>query len=78
MALLHENFSKMDLPEHCICGDIEDISHIYYCEILNSNTHILPYHYIFNGSIEQQVSIYKRMKTSMEHRMEYIDIFKSK
>ena len=77
MFLIHENFEKMGLPEHCICGENENITHIYTCDILNPDPHILPYKYILNGNIHEQISVYKRMQISMKTRQEYIDIYNS-
>ena len=77
MSIIHDNFDNMGLPEYCICGDLENISHIYKCEILNGDKNVPPYHYIFNGNSRQQISAYRRMNKSMKTRQQYIDIVKS-
>ena len=55
------------------CGEIENMEHIYNCQILNNNiTQRGKYENIYNGSLGQQVNIYKKTRENIEKRKKYI------
>ena len=57
----------------CLCGDIENMLHIYNCEYLNQNETQIPYNEIFNGNLESQKEIFRRMETNLEKRNEKLN-----
>merc|ERR1712208_232329 len=61
MVNIPANF-KSKSEEKCKCGDIEDMSHIYECEILSikNNQTKIAYKKIFNGNISEQILVYRR------------------
>ena len=70
MINIHGNFSSRKLDKFCKagCNELETMEHIYNCKILNSNINIIPYEQIYYGSLQQQIEIFKIMKTNLEKR----------
>ena len=67
------NFPKSEKHTLCVCGENEDMQHIYYCELLNKGTQEkLPYDGIYNGNLKQQIEIFKIFKQNLEHREKMI------
>ena len=63
------NFPKSEKQTLCVCGENEDMQHIYNCEILNKEKQEkLPYEKIYNGNLKQQIDIFKIIKQNLEHR----------
>ena len=62
------NFGKKE--EKCICGKIENISHIYECKSLNEQETKLPYNEIYNGNLNNQIEIFRRLEKSLKERNE--------
>ena len=44
------------------------MKHIYNCKVLNKEDSIISYNQIFNGNIEEQVTILRRFETNMKER----------
>jgi hypothetical protein len=44
------------------------MEHIYLCETLNQETRILPYEKIYNGNINEQITIFEIFERSLEIR----------
>ena len=44
------------------------MEHIYLCEILNRDKIKMTYNLIYNGTLKQQVEVYKRFEKSFENR----------
>ena len=59
-GLLIENQQK-----YCICNERQDIIHLYYCSKINKTKPNVEYNAIYNGSIEEQLYILRRMKENM-------------
>ena len=54
--------------ETCICGNEENMSHIYSCEYLNSKETTTPYERIFNGNLSEQIEIFRRFENNLKTR----------
>ena len=53
----------------CECGKLEDMQHIYMCELWNKvEQPLLSYEKIFNGNLKQQIAVYKKFKQNMLRR----------
>ena len=69
MVQIPDNFSKSELITKCFCGEIEDMKHIYTCNILNEGmSQNEKYENIFNGIIDQQTKIFHKFEENMEKR----------
>ena len=44
------------------------MEHIYLCQTLNQETRILPYEKIYNGNINEQITIFEIFERSLEIR----------
>merc|ERR1712115_100314 len=67
MVNIPANFTSKS--EHkCKCGDLEDMSHIYECDILSvkSDQQKIAYKKIFHGNISEQILVYRRFTENME------------
>ena len=62
------NFPKTNKDKKCFCGKIEDMVHIYNCEVLNSKPTNLQYQAIFTGNITQQIEVFKRFEQNLGKR----------
>ena len=63
------NFPRSEKRTLCVCGEKEDMQHIYNCELLNKEKQEkLPYDRIYNGNLKQQIEIFKIFKQNLEHR----------
>ena len=62
------NFPRKNMHNKCVCGETEDMSHIYNCELLNKNEPNLSYETIFTGNLKQQIEVYKIFKHNLDQR----------
>ena len=67
MTRIPYNFGKEN--EKCICGRIETISHIYECKSLNQLEAKISYNEIYNGNLNNQIEIFRRLEISLEKRI---------
>ena len=68
MVNIPANFNSKS-EEKCKCGSIENMSHIYECEIWSKNNQPkIEYSKIFNGNISEQILVYRRFRENMERR----------
>ena len=76
MVKIPDNFrGKMTQQQVCVtgCGQRENMSHIYDCEILNGEKKgTNPYETIYNGTLTKQVTIYYPMKERQHKRDKYV------
>ena len=59
------SISKGETAYFCICGEIENMGHIYNCKILSegeTKTKKLEYEKIFDGTMNQQVEVFRIIK----------------
>ena len=68
MLEIAENFPGKKLEDKCWCGQLENILHIYNCAILNENKPKVKYEELYNGSLQDQISIFERIESNMKKR----------
>ena len=70
MTNIPNNFPKSDIKTICQCGSIEDMEHIYQCELINiqSGDNILPYQKIYSGNINEQIEVFRKMRKNLKIR----------
>ena len=66
MVNISANFPSNSKIENCICNDEQNMQHIYSCQLLNSESEQLSYSYLYNGTLEEQVTVYKRFQNNFE------------
>ena len=47
---------------------MENISHIYSCEILNEKKTTISYNEIYNGNLNNQIEIFRRIENNLDER----------
>ena len=62
------NFPRKNMHNICVCGETEDMSHIYNCEMLNIDEPNLSYETIYTGNMKQQIEVYKIFKQNLDKR----------
>ena len=68
MLKIPVNFSS-NCEEKCICGEKEEMSHIYECKILCENEEpTIPYTKIYNGNLKEQIMVYQKFSKNMKIR----------
>ena len=69
MTLIPNNFQSGKNEETCICGEKENMSHVYYCEMLNENRIIEEkYEEIYKNNIMKQKKILQTFERNLETR----------
>ena len=58
------------MREKCVCGEIENISHIYECKLLNQIETKISYNEVYNGNLNNQIEILRRLEKALEKRIE--------
>ena len=56
--------------EKCICGVEENMLHVYLCKYLNESEPIITFDKLNNGSLIDQIEIFRRFDHNMEIRTE--------
>ena len=75
MVQISYNFPNNKKIKTCLCGQEEDMEHIYLCEILNKEKEqLIPYKQIFNGNISEQITIFKIFQKNMKEREKLLNI----
>ena len=68
MVNIPANFSSASETK-CICGEKEELSHIYECKILSDNKQQqIEYSKIYNGNLKEQVTVYRRVSENLKNR----------
>ena len=67
MVNIPTNFPKPNVNNKCFCGKLETMVHLYNCEVYNIEEKI-PYEKIFNGSLNQQLQIFKQFEVNLKNR----------
>ena len=74
MINIPANFhSKLKEEFRCICGQFEDMKHIYSCKWLNSDEPVTEYEEIFSDDVNKQVKVYRRFEENFEKREELLN-----
>ena len=68
MTDIPANYSNSAQNMKCICQEYEDMSHIYYCREWNSVQPSLSYEKIYNGTISEQIKVFRRFENNLEMR----------
>ena len=69
MIEIENNFPNGKKETFCVCGEKEEMSHIYYCGLLSENRKIsVKYETIYEENITQQVQVYKRFEENFQTR----------
>ena len=75
MVYIPANFSSSEKIEKCICGEKEDMRHIYYCKYLNKREEeVIPYEEIFKEDVESQSKVDKRFENNFKQREKLINV----
>ena len=69
MFEISSNFSKSNAKTLCLCGETENMKHIFVCEILNEEADQNElYENIYNGNIKQQLRIFWKFEENVKKR----------
>ena len=68
MIDIPNNFPGRKEHNQCVCGETEEMTHIYNCEMLKKCETELTYEKIFIGNMKQQIEVYKIFKQNLEQR----------
>ena len=69
MTNIPSNFtSEKDNANTCICGKLENMKHIYYCEKLNKEIPTEKYDQIFGNNLNKMKYIVNRFRENMKQR----------
>ena len=77
MTNISANFRSNKETNKCVCGQTEQMAHIYECKYLNKEKITIKYENIFTDNVEKMKMILNRFKRNMEKR-ENIKNLKSK
>ena len=66
MTEIPSNYGKKE--EKCVCGNEENLPHIYSCNILNKIEPKISYHQIYNGNLKTKIDIFRRIEINLERR----------
>ena len=68
MVNIPANFSSKSEIKY-ICGEKEEMSHIYECITLSDKQQkLIPYTKIYNGNLTEQVYVYQKMSENLKNR----------
>ena len=70
MADIPANFQDSKIKTECLCGEAENMEHLYECNTLNEKEPILPYQKLYCGNINEQIQIFKRIEKCLEKRQD--------
>ena len=62
------NFSKSNENIKCICGEQENMAHIYQCGFLSSDKLNIEYEKIYNGNIHEQIEVFRKFENNLKIR----------
>ena len=70
MVQIPHNFPKTSEKHQCECTEIEDMAHIYNCEMYNNNKkqRSIAYNKIFDGNLQEQIKVHTIFKQNLELR----------
>jgi hypothetical protein len=74
MVQIPYNFQKTSEKHRCECNAIEDMAHIYNCEMYcNKQEERISYDSIFNGNLNEQIKVFTIFKQNFDQREKMID-----
>ena len=66
-------FPKSKEKHKCWCCELEDMNHIYNCELYRNNKNeSISYNKIYNGNLEEQLEVFSIFKQNLEQREKMI------
>ena len=68
MIWLPTNFPQNKIEIICVCGQREEMKHVYECKYWNTEQRTTEYEMIYGDNIKQQVNVYKRFRSNYENR----------
>ena len=68
MTNIPANFRSNKETNKCVCGQDEQMAHIYECKYLNKENITINYENIFEDNVEKMKMILQRFKQNMEKR----------
>ena len=73
MVMIPSNFSSNNNEEHCPCGILENMKHVYECEFWNDElkSNETPFEEIFKDNIENQIKVSKKFYKHLQKREKY-------
>ena len=72
MIQIDFNFKNGKSEKLCICGETEDMRHIYTCNHLNLETTKIPFEKIFEDDVRKLKIIQERFKNNYERSLQGI------
>ena len=72
MTPIPANFSSKKTEHICVCGETEDMKHIYVCQYWNTTDENVDYDLIFTDNMKQLKKVYNRFVQSYKNRENYI------
>ena len=66
MVKIPSNYGQKE--EKCECGSKENLEHIYSCLKFNKSDPEIPYDQIYNGNLNTQIKIFRRIQKCLESR----------
>ena len=72
MTPIPANFSSKKTEYMCVCGETEDMRHIYVCQYWNTTNENLNYDLIFSDNMKQLKKVYNRYIQSYKNGENYI------
>ena len=73
MISLPVNFPQNKMEIKCVCGQREDMQHVYQCKYWNTEQETTEYEMVYRDNVKQQVNVYKRFISNYENRKTYLD-----
>ena len=73
MISLPVNFPQNKMEIKCVCGQREDMQHVYQCKYWNTEQETTEYEMIYRDNVKQQVNVYNRFRSNYENRKTYLD-----
>ena len=68
MVNIENNFRGNNIRRNCICGQVEDMKHIYLCKIYSTEKEKIEYENIFWEDIRKIRKVYQIFRTNYEMR----------
>ena len=67
MVEISTNFPTKYTSNKCECGEIEEMEHIYNCEMFGKQPKI-SYKKLYTGNIQEQIGVFKQFEEKMNER----------
>ena len=68
MVNIPANFPKYKTAEKCMCGENENMEHLYTCKYLNKEKSEISYQQIYTTNMNNQIAIFRKTEKVLENR----------